>query len=48
MIATIQEMNGQFSPYIAMIDAHSNSLWLRSPKPDEFTAWINMSFPQSE
>jgi uncharacterized membrane protein YphA (DoxX/SURF4 family) len=43
IVATIQEMNGRFAPYVATIDTSRRALSLVSPRKAElngFTAWI--------
>jgi hypothetical protein len=42
MVATIQSMNGELSPYVATIDTNKNSVSLRNPQPNEFLAWMNI------
>jgi hypothetical protein len=39
----VEEMNGQWSPYIATMDTQKSTLLLGSPKPNEYSDWIPSS-----
>jgi len=38
-VVTIQEMNGQFSLYVAQIGTHGNTFSLRTAEPNLYTSW---------
>jgi uncharacterized membrane protein YphA (DoxX/SURF4 family) len=38
-VVTIQEMNGQFSPYVAQTGTHGNTFALRTAEPNLYTSW---------
>jgi hypothetical protein len=42
MVATIQDMDGELSPYVATIDTNNNAVSLRTPRPNECLSWMNI------
>jgi hypothetical protein len=52
MVTTIQEMNGQFSPYVASVDTKNSILSLRSPSSEDLSTlarfFIHTNFREHE